>query len=85
VLQVNEDLEEIVDTASGVAIPAALFAGMIRFDLVFAADRHMVLEYAVRVRDHRGLLADALLAADPGELTGFAPVDFTPPPPAEAP
>jgi hypothetical protein len=81
VLQVNEDTPALVDTATGATVPASLFAGMIRFDLVFVADRHMVLEYAVRVRDHRDLLADELLAADPAELTAFAPADFVPPPP----
>ena len=83
VLRVDEDTTELVDVASGATVPADAFAGMIRFDIVFSADRHMVLEYAVRVRDHRGLLHDELLAADPAELTAFAPADFTPAPPAE--
>jgi len=85
VLQVDEDTEEIVDIASGATIPKRAFAGIIRLDLVFTANRHMVLEYAVRVRDRRGLLHDELLAADPAELTAFEPVDFAPAPSDDAP
>lgn len=83
-LQVHEDTTEIVDPAGGAVIPREAFAHLVQYDLAFTADRHMVLEYTVRVRDHRspGLLHDELMAADPAELTGFAPAMFTPPPPA---
>jgi hypothetical protein len=80
-LAVQESLDEI--TAAGAVIPRAAFASLVRFDLVFLADRHMVLEFAVRVRDHHDppLLHDELAAAPPGELTTFAPADFAPAPP----
>jgi hypothetical protein len=82
VIDVNEDIESLT-LAGGATVPASLFAGMVRFDLAFSADRHMVLEYAVRVRDHDDLLHPDLLAADPAELTAFMPADFVPPPPPE--
>jgi len=77
-------------TPTGLTFPRAAFAQLLRVDLVFKPDRHMVLEYTVRVRDVRHDLihelgVDALVAA-PGELQPFTPADFTitaaaPPPP----
>lgn len=61
----------------GSPIPRAAFAEMIRYDLVFKPDRHMVLEYAVRVRDIRGIMDDLLLAAPPAELTTFMPPAYS--------
>jgi hypothetical protein len=53
----------------------------VRVDLVFKPDRHMVLDYTVRVRDVRHDLIhelgiDALVEA-PGELQPLAPMAFT--------
>ncbi len=62
-------------------VPLADLGLLVRFDLTFEADRHMVLEYGIRVRDHRGILHEDLLFAPAGELTPFAPAAFTPPPP----
>jgi hypothetical protein len=72
----------------GVTIPPTLvphdaLSQLVRFDITFEADRHMVLEYGLRVRDHRGILHPEGLAAPPEELTMFAPMEFVPPPPAE--
>jgi hypothetical protein len=80
-LAVQESLDEI--RAGGAVIPRDAFASLVRFDVAFLADRHMVLEFAVRVRDHRDppLLHRLLTDAPPGELTGFAPADFAPAPP----
>lgn len=66
--------------AAGAVVPRDAFASLVRIDLTFVADRHMVLEYTVRVRDHRGppLLHDDLTDAPPEELTVFAPADFAP-------
>lgn len=58
-------------------IPREAFAQMIRIDLVFAPSHHMVLEYAVRIRDVRGIVADELLAAPVEELTQFMPMPFS--------
>jgi hypothetical protein len=60
-----------------VPIPREAFAQMIRFDLVFAPSHHMVLEYAVRVRDLRGIMNERLLAAPVGELTAFMPAEYS--------
>lgn len=81
-LEVHEDTEEMMDPAGGATYPASVFAGIIRLDLSFSANRHMVMEFTVRVRDHRGILHDELLGADPAELTAFMPADYAPPPPA---
>jgi len=84
VLQVNEDITEFALGGTGPEIPEHLFAGMVQFDVNFAANRHMVLEFAVRVRDQRGILHDDLDQAPADELTQFAPADFAPPPPDPA-
>lgn len=77
-LRIDEELESI--DAGGQALPLEAFASLVRFDLSFSADRHMVLEYAVRVRDERRphRIHDEGLDAPAGELTAFAPADFAP-------
>lgn len=79
-LQIHEDTTEIASPGGGAVIPREAFAHLVQLDLAFTANRHMVLEYTVRVRDHRrpGLLHAELLDADAAELTGFAPAMFTP-------
>lgn len=57
-------------------IPREAFAQIIRVDLVFAPTTHMVLDYAVRVRDVRGIVHDDLRAAPAEELQGFDPAPF---------
>jgi hypothetical protein len=57
-------------------IPREAFAQLIRIDLVFIPSHHMVLEYAVRIRDLRGIVADRLLDAPAAELQAFAPAAF---------
>jgi len=61
--------------------PIDAFANFVRFDVTFQPDHHMVLEYAVRVRDPDGLLHDKLLAADPAQLMPFMPAEYVPPAP----
>lgn len=77
-LGVDEDRRDF--DAAGVTVPSEAWASLIRFDLTLVADRHVVLEYAVRARDHRAppLLHERLLAAPGGELTTFAPTDLAP-------
>lgn len=79
-LQVNEDERVVPIAAAGVDLPVDISAHMIRFDITFEANAHMVFEYAVRARDFRvpPLIHDEGIAADPAELTVFAPVDFMP-------
>ncbi len=63
--------EEYVQTPVGIAIPREAFAHLVRVDLVFKPDHHMVLEYTVRIRDVRGIVDDMLLAAPMEQLHGF--------------
>jgi hypothetical protein len=81
VLDIQEDMDEMTD-AAGMTVPSDAFAGLVRVDMILIADRHMVLEYSVRVRDHRdpGLLHEELLDAPPEELQPLAPAEFVPAP-----
>jgi hypothetical protein len=66
----------------GMPIPIAAFAQQVQFDMSFVADHHMVMEYAIRVRDLRGgMMHTDLLDAPAGELTTFNPMVYVPPPP----
>ena len=69
---------DYVQTPTGPEVPREAFAQMVRIDLVFKPNRHMVMSYDVRVRDTRGLLADKLLTADPATLAQFAPAAYAP-------
>lgn len=67
---------------TGPEIPREAFAELTRIDLVFKPDKHMTLEYNVRVRDLRGIMHDLLLQAEtdkPGELQPFAPAVYNVP------
>ncbi|MFN0251154.1 MAG: hypothetical protein ACKV2T_30040 [Kofleriaceae bacterium] len=66
-LMYDEDGEALPQTETGVVFPREAFAGMVRLDLVFDPDRHMVLEYAVRVRDVRGQMINTLFFDAPAE------------------
>ena len=59
-------------------VSSRYFANMVRIDLVFKPDHHMVLEYAVRIRDLRGIVDDKLLAAPMEELQVFEPMPYAP-------
>jgi hypothetical protein len=80
-LTINEDDPGV--TIPPVMVPHDDLSQLVRFDITFEADRHMVLEYGLRVRDHRGILHPEGLAAPPEELTVFAPMEFVPPAPVE--
>ncbi|HEU5060906.1 MAG TPA: hypothetical protein VFU21_30455 [Kofleriaceae bacterium] len=79
-LDVHEDMDEMTDTA-GMTVPSEVFAGLVRIDMTLVADRHMVLEFSVRARDHRDppLLHEDLLDALPEELQPLAPTEYVPP------
>jgi hypothetical protein len=62
----------------GPPVPREAFAEMVRIDLVFKPDRHMTLDFNVRVRDLRGILDDMLLSAKPAELQMFDPMPYAP-------
>jgi hypothetical protein len=80
VLGAHEGIDELTDPVTGAIVPEEVFAGIVRLDFDLEATCHMVLEYAVRVRDHGDIVHDDLFAAPPAELTVFAPVEVPPPP-----
>ncbi|MDB4953465.1 MAG: hypothetical protein JWO36_1034 [Myxococcales bacterium] len=65
-------------TPTGLVVPRAAFANLIRVDLVFRPDHHMVLDYTVRVRDHRNIVHDMGLSAPTAEVVAFAPMPYAP-------
>ncbi len=64
-------------------IPSAAVAALVRFDVTLQADRHMVLEYVLRVRDHGDRLAP--FEKDTGRLVPPSMTAFMPPPPPAMP
>ena len=62
---------------TGTVFPREAIPAMLELDLVFKPDRHMVMEYTVRVRDIRGdMMPDKLLSAPMADLEPFAPTVF---------
>ncbi len=74
----HSGIEEFELGGGAAVVPEEAFAGLIEFEVELTANRHMALEYSVRVRDTRGILHPALLDADPGELVAFSPAPFGP-------
>jgi predicted small lipoprotein YifL len=64
-----------------VEIPSAAVAALVRFDVTLDADRHMVLEYVLRVRDRGDRLAP--FETDLGRLVPPSETAYEPPPPPE--
>lgn len=77
----DADGEPLPQMSTGVVYPREAFAQIVRVNMVFKPDRHMRLEYTVRVRDNRGILHDELDSAPPAELTMFNPMIYVPPAP----
>jgi hypothetical protein len=77
-LMFDMDGEPLPQAPTGVMFPREAIPAMLELDLIFKPDRHMKLEYTVRVRDIRGdLLPDKLMAAPMSELEPFMPADFS--------
>ena len=77
--EANPDDPSCGSQPTGMSIPRAAFAEMIRVDLVFHPNTHMTLSYNVRVRDHRGIVNDLgmeAFAQDPTGVTMFMPVEY---------
>ncbi len=83
ILTYNNDFDNLTDVASGNAIPREAIAHLVQYDMVFRANRHMVMEYTVRVRDYADVVHDLLLDAPMGELLRVMPEVFQPPPEEE--
>jgi hypothetical protein len=82
-LEPHDDLRGLTD-ANGMSVPVTAFGHIVQYDIVFRADQHMVLEYAIRIRDEDEILHELLLDAPAGEVITFAPTIFVPPPPVAA-
>lgn len=78
-LTINEDDPGVL--IGGVTVPQDALAQLVRFDVTLETDLHMVMEFGLRIRDHRGILHREGLQAPAGELVTFAPAIFVPPPP----
>ncbi len=89
-LSVHEDIQNVLDVPyipvdpenpmpPTLSLPIAAFSHFVRFDITFESDRHMVLRYAVRVRENEPLLHAEGLDAPTGELMTFMPALYTPP------
>ena len=80
-LTFDDEGEPLPQASTGITFPREAMAQLLRVDLVFKPDRHMVLDYTVRVRDVRHDLVhelgiDALVQA-PDELQPLEPMAFT--------
>jgi len=67
-----------VQMPMGPPIPRAAFRQLVRIDLVFKPDRHMVLDYVLRVRPHRDVINDMGLDAPANQLMLIDPGPFVP-------
>jgi len=86
ILQEHDFIDELVGEGGDLVLPPQvrdraeeILPHMISFDIRLEANRHMILEYTVRVRDHSDMLHELLLDAPAGELTGFSPAAIAPP------
>jgi hypothetical protein len=62
----------------GPIVPRSAFAELIRIDIVFKPDRHMTMDYTVRVRDHRGIVDLHGTHSPMAEVVQFAPATYAP-------
>jgi len=69
---------DYMQTPTGPAVPRAAFRALVRVDLVFKPDHHMVLDYVLRVRPHRDVINDMGLDAPAGQIMLIDPPPFVP-------
>ena len=79
-LQFHDDVREFTDSM-GRTVPLDAFGHLVRYDLIFRGNQHLVLEYQIRVRDEADILHELLLEAPMGEQIAFMPMPYVPPPP----
>jgi hypothetical protein len=70
--------ELIPGTATGSAVPRAAFRQMVRVDIVFKPQRHMTLDYTLRIREHTEIVHEMGLFAPAGELEILDPPAYVP-------
>jgi hypothetical protein len=71
-------VEDYMQMPTGPAVPRAAFRQLVRIELVFTPNRHMVMDYVLRVRPHRDVINDMGLAAPAGEIMLIDPAPFVP-------
>jgi len=65
-------------TATGPSVPRVAFRQLVRVDLVFKPDRHMALDYTLRLREHVDVIHDMGLNAPDGEIEIRDPAPYVP-------
>ena len=78
VMQVDSEDPGAGTVPVGEPISVRAFGQMVRFDVTFVPDRAMRLALSVRVRDHRNIVPERLLATPEAERVAFMPMQFTP-------
>ncbi|MEM9491729.1 MAG: hypothetical protein AAGC55_21460 [Myxococcota bacterium] len=81
ILENHNDLAPLVVDGGPLPLPASLqsdpeplLGHIVQLEVTLSANRHMAMEYVVRVRDHNDRLHEMLLDAPAAELTAFAPM-----------
>ena len=66
-VEYDDEGEALPQMTTGVVFPREVFAQMLRLDLVFSANRHMGMNFNVRVRDVRGKIINKKLSTAPAD------------------
>jgi hypothetical protein len=89
-LSIHEEIQNVLDVPyipvdpenpmpPTLSLPIEAFGHFVRFDITLTSNRHMILTYAIRVRETEPLLHDELMDADAAELMLFMPEEYVPP------
>lgn len=65
-------------TPTGPEVPRAAFRQLVRVDIVFRPQRHMTIDYTLRVREHTEIIHEMGLAAPGEELQILDPAPYVP-------
>jgi hypothetical protein len=71
----NDDFFALAN--GGAEVPREAFRQLVRVDIVFRPDRHMRLDFALRVREHVNVIHEMGLNAPAGEIMVYDPPDYT--------
>lgn len=75
-LTVSKNDNFFTDTG-GLEVPRVAFRQLVRVDIVFRPDRHMRLDFTLRVREHKNVVHEMGLNAPDGEIMIYDPPDYT--------
>lgn len=65
-------------TPTGAEVPRAAFRQLVRVDIVFRPQRHMTIDYTLRLREHTEIIHEMGLAAPGDELQILDPAPYVP-------